>query len=60
MYGPRPQAEVRAFKTKGKVFLDMDQPRLVNNIYFLPLKFAKSNFSLTTDTEHVIALSLDL
>ena len=29
-------ASVHAFKTDGKVFLDVDQPRSVNNIIFFP------------------------
>ena len=34
MCGQSRFGEGRAFKTKGKVFLYMDQPRLGNNIYF--------------------------
>ena len=33
MYRPRPQAEVLAFKTEGKVFLNTDWPRAVNIIF---------------------------
>ena len=45
MYGPRPQAEVCAFQTKGKVFLDTDWPRSGNNIFF-PWNLLESNFWL--------------
>ena len=51
MYGPRPQAEVSAFKTEGKVSLDKDRPRPVSNLFIPPLKFALKVLAFKTNTE---------